>query len=126
MTASWVSVAAYMGLIYVVSASSFNTPLFAKAQKIHLDWMVHVVEYAVLGFLLARALKRTRRGLGVARLYAAALAIGVFYAVTDEFHQSFVPTRDPSAHDVLADAMGIALGVWLWTRRPNTKGVMNA
>ena len=117
MIAAWLSVLGYMGLIFVLSGSSFHSPLFERAQKIHLDWLAHIVEYAFLGFLLARALKRSAPLLAVSGLYAAVLTIGVFYAATDEFHQSFVPTRDASVYDAVADTAGLALGAWLWTRR---------
>ena len=34
------------------------------------------------------------------------LVLALVYAVSDEFHQSFVPERHPSAADLLADALG--------------------
>jgi VanZ family protein len=38
----------------------------------------------------------------------------VFYGATDEYHQSFVPTRDASFLDLAADAIGGLLGiVWI-------------
>ena len=66
----------------------------------------HVTEYAVLGALLYRALGRE----------APALALGVAYAASDEFHQNFVRGRHPSPIDVGIDAVGIALGMLLWLR----------
>ncbi len=44
---------------------------------------------------------------------------GLIYAVSDEIHQSFVPGRDCSAGDLLADIMGLAVGlsVYLWYRK---------
>ena len=44
------------------------------------------------------------------------LAFGVFlvtatFAASDEFHQSFVPTRTASAHDVMIDCMGAFVAV---------------
>lgn len=58
-------------------------------------------------------------------LRAALLAWGlsVMYAVSDEWHQTFVPTRVGTPWDVLIDAAGAALGLalaglwWRW-RRP--------
>jgi VanZ family protein len=43
----------------------------------------------------------------------------VLFAAPDEFHQSFVPTRTPSVHDVMIDACGvvIALALCLALRR---------
>ena len=66
----------------------------------------HVTEYAILGALLYRALGRE----------ALALAVGVAYAATDEFHQHFVRGRHASPLDVAIDAAGVALGMLVWLR----------
>jgi VanZ family protein len=66
----------------------------------------HIVEYAVLGALLYRALGRE----------ALALAAGIAYAATDEFHQRFVHGRHSSPVDVAIDAVGLALGMLVWLR----------
>ena len=68
--------------------------------------LAHVSEYAILGFLLARALRRP----GV----AVALAAG--YAVTDEVHQTFVEGRHGAPRDVAIDASGALVGVLVWLR----------
>jgi VanZ family protein len=36
---------------------------------------------------------------------------GVIYAVSDEIHQSFVPGRDCSAGDLIADIIGLTVGL---------------
>jgi VanZ family protein len=61
----------------------------------------HIIEYAVLGVLLLRALGRQ----------LPALLIGIAYAATDEVHQHFVRGRHPSPFDVAFDACGVALGL---------------
>ena len=121
VSSSWAAVAGYMALIFILSACSFHTPLFRNAQKFHLDWGVHVVEYTVLGFLLARAFRISSPGWNTAYLWMAVLAVGVFYAATDEYHQSFVPSRDASVYDGMADTAGLSLGCWmrLKKRRPD-------
>lgn len=40
-----------------------------------------------------------------------AVLIGVLYGASDELHQSFVPARSAELHDVLVDAIGVAVGV---------------
>ncbi len=64
---------------------------------------VHFGEYAVLCALWFRAL-RGRWSLD--RTLAAAVAICVLYAVSDEFHQSFVDGRIGTPRDVLIDTVG--------------------
>jgi VanZ family protein len=71
----------------------------------------HVFEYTVLGALLVRALRE--EGLRGPALLAAAVGLGVAYAALDELHQVFVPSRTPSPHDVVVDAMGVVTGVIL-------------
>ena len=73
----------------------------------------HVAEYALLCFLWWRAFAgvATRSGALVA---AAALSLG--YAVTDEWHQSFIEGRHGSPVDVVIDSVGIAAAC-LWLRR---------
>ena len=68
--------------------------------------IAHACEYAMLGALLLRALRRELPALGV----------GVAYAASDELHQHFVAGRVGSPIDVLIDSAGVAIGVALWRR----------
>lgn len=79
------------------------------------DKTAHVVAYAGLGFLLALALAPGRT---VVVRTLSAWAIGSLYGISDEWHQSFVPGRDASAADMLADMIGSGVGalsfvVWM-------------
>ena len=84
----------------------------------------HLMEYAVLAVLCWRALRQPVRGDTRPwgwREAGLALVIAALYAVSDEFHQSFVPSRTASAWDVLIDTCGAAAGlliVWVWYARP--------
>ncbi|HEY7854944.1 MAG TPA: VanZ family protein [Terriglobales bacterium] len=80
----------------------------------------HVCVYFLLGAL-------TYRGFAMGRIWfssPAALRAWIFctaYAASDEYHQSFVPTRGPSVHDAALDSAAAALAlfvIWLWLR-PN-------
>jgi VanZ family protein len=70
------------------------------------DKPAHFLEYAALGFLLARGLGETRPRWFLAWCLAAG------YGLLDEYHQSFVPGRYPSGADILMDAAGAAAGVF--------------
>lgn len=77
----------------------------------------HVTEYAILCLLLYRAIRRSlnRPNDQWCRKCAAwAWGITFLYAASDEWHQSFVPSRGGSIHDVLIDACGAALGLIFW------------
>jgi VanZ family protein len=62
--------------------------------------LAHFTEYAILGFLAARAFWSSKRWF----LISAVLI--VVYALIDEYHQSFVPSRTASLFDSLIDMLG--------------------
>ena len=62
--------------------------------------IAHFTEYAILGFLAARAFRTYDRWF----LISAVLV--VVYALIDEYHQSFVPSRTASIFDSLIDMSG--------------------
>lgn len=68
----------------------------------------HVIEYFILGWLLFRAIRADRAGWSW-RWALAAIAVAALYAASDEWHQSFVPSRTPSVWDVLIDTIGASL-----------------
>ena len=73
--------------------------------------MLHLIEYAVLFLLNARAVNRGRTNADRTNRYVWAFALTILYAVTDEFHQRFVPSREGRLRDVIIDAIGAGL-IW--------------
>lgn len=69
----------------------------------------HVLEYAVLGFLVMGAIYGLSIKWYIQCLIAWALA--TLYATTDEIHQLFVPGRSGEFKDVCIDSAGVLLGV---------------
>ena len=65
----------------------------------------HMTEYAVLFLLYRRALVLS----GARHPGLAALVMSAGYAMTDEWHQSFVAGRGPSPVDVGIDTLGAAI-----------------
>ncbi len=118
----WMFVVLYAALIIGLSSFSFHFAWFQSTQKSHLDKLIHVVEYSFFGALLCRAVMAQgafrRWGLGA---LAAVLLAGVLYGVLDEWHQRSIPGRDSSPYDVMADAIGAALGAWIWTLKTRKK-----
>jgi VanZ family protein len=94
-----------MAVIFLLSAQ----PHLPSASSIFWDAILkkasHMLEYAVLAALIWFALGK-RAPLLVWSLAAA-------YAVSDEYHQSFVPGRQADPMDVLLDVTGAALAVLL-------------
>jgi VanZ family protein len=89
----------------------------------------HLSEYAVLAVLTFAAVQGSFRLLKTPwswRRAAGALAVCAAYAATDEFHQSFVPTRTSSGWDVLIDTGGafVALAlIGMLSRRHRAKNL---
>ncbi|HEY1174094.1 MAG TPA: VanZ family protein [Verrucomicrobiae bacterium] len=77
----------------------------------------HAVGYAILAILCWRALGpqpvRWIREHWHTRTAFIAWLIASLYAITDEVHQSFIPSRQGSAWDVLLDSFGAWLGMML-------------
>jgi VanZ like family len=108
---AWLPVVAWAALIFGLSSiPSLGSGL--GTWDLVLRKLAHVVEYAVLGALLARAWGRE----------APAFAIGVAYAAMDELHQRFVSGRHAAPLDVAIDALGVALGILVFAKaRPRLR-----
>ena len=81
------------------------------------DKLLHALGYTGLGVLALRAFHGGFERLRVAPTVFAGIAV-IVWALSDEFHQSFVPGRDAELSDVLADGVGFALSVLMagtWT-----------
>jgi VanZ family protein len=68
--------------------------------------LAHLTEYAILGFLAARAFRTSERPAINSRWFLISLTLIVVYALADEYHQSFVPTRTGTIYDSLIDIAG--------------------
>ena len=111
----WVPVALYAGVIFYLSAQSHpedQLPSFLLKEVS--DKVLHAVEYGILSLLCYRAF-RWAAGPAVAR-QAVVLAIvtASVFGITDEVHQAFVPLRESSWQDWLADTIGATIGAISW------------
>ncbi len=70
---------------------------------------MHLCAYFVLGFLAMGAMRSSVYGYTGNQLGVVIVLTGLF-GLLDEYHQSFVPGRDASITDSLADFAGAALG----------------
>ena len=88
-------------LFLLSSASGSSVPPIPVSDKV-----VHLILYTVLGAALAWG--RVWGGFRISHLVF--IGIGVLYGLSDEWHQSLVPGRQPSAADLAADTVGVILG----------------
>jgi VanZ family protein len=107
---NWLPPLAWMAVIFTLSAQPGGGDL--GAAEVVLRKLAHVVEYLVLTLLLMRASRRS----GIAAALPIAIVAALLYAISDEWHQSFVPERTATPRDVAIDAIGIALAALAATR----------
>ena len=119
--AAWLAAVAWAGLIFAFSAQANLRFVPDEGLDFAIRKLGHMTVFGVLALLLWRALAMTT---ALRRPWAWALALAVLYAITDEFHQSFVAGRNASLRDVGIDAAGALVAVAIvgfvgarWRRR---------
>jgi VanZ family protein len=129
---NWIPVILWASLIFVFSTDTFSStntagifePIFSHIfpqlpardiDRIHvlIRKVGHFSEYFVLAVLLMRALRNAMGEELFGRRLFLSILIATLYAVSDEAHQSFVPSRSASAVDVSIDAIGAICGTLL-------------
>ena len=70
---------------------------------------LHLIEYSVLFFLVYWANKKTFN-FSFWEAVLLSFILTIIYAISDEIHQIFVPTREGKLRDVLIDTFGTFLG----------------
>jgi VanZ family protein len=118
----WLAALLYMAVLFVLSGvPGDRLPVLEPPA----DKVVHFALYVGFGLVLAlraglsdillgRRVDRWTKGGWIAP------AIGILYAILNEFQQLFVRNRDFSLGDIAANAAGLLLGFWLvrwWDRR---------
>lgn len=94
----------WMGIIfYFSSQSTTGVPISHNFQFLFFK-SLHLIEYAILGFLLIFAFLN----------FKYTLITGYLYAISDEIHQRFVLGRGSKFTDTLFDLVGIILGIILF------------
>jgi VanZ family protein len=102
----------WMLLIFLLSSrSSLPTGLLFPGA----DLLAHAAVYGILSMFLALSFVPPQVASWNRVLLLTVLV--TVYGVTDEYHQSFVPGRDASPWDVLADGAGGFIIAWTMYRR---------
>jgi VanZ family protein len=81
----------------------------------------HLTEYAIFALLAARAFRTSSRELLRNRWFWASLLLVIVYSLSDEFHQSFYPSRTASIYDCMIDSFGGLTALVLLTFRNRHK-----
>jgi len=134
----WMPVIAWMVLIFIGSTDVMSAEQTSRFLVPFLRWLDpqisvamiaaihftlrkfgHLTEYGILAALLWRALRGTLTSTRTFAIAALAFVASAIFAGSDEFHQSFVPSRTASLSDVMIDICGAAVAVmicWAFAR----------
>ncbi len=105
----WGPAVLLMGLIFVASSTTgSDIPDFGVMNFIFLKGG-HLIGYALLGAAYLHGMS-WQRTISRSRIWTAAI-LAVLYAISDEWHQSFTPGRNPSLTDIFIDTAGGFLGI---------------
>lgn len=131
---NWLPVVAWAGLIFYFSTEQFSSLNTAEIFRFLLSWLFpnmpiediapmhgtmrklgHWGEYFVLSVLFLWALQNETGRKWTARHAIFTLIFVLLYAIGDELHQSFVPSRTASFNDVSIDVLGGICGIsWMY------------
>jgi VanZ family protein len=132
----WLPVLLWATMIFLFSTEHFAAPQSSRilgpllrsafpgitAEQVSLVQFVirklaHWSEYFILAVLLYRAWYAENSGRSTVRPAALTMVFALVWAISDEFHQSWVPSRTASLVDVMIDGFGALCGsLWMYLR----------
>jgi VanZ family protein len=107
---AWLPALLMMALIFLVSSRRGDQlPEYGDWEYL-IKKTAHGIGYGFLALSYLKALPK--------RNYFLAWLFSLMYAITDEFHQTFVPGRHPSIIDVIVfDNIGAMVALWIYKIR---------
>ncbi len=99
----------------IVSAGIFTIshqerPIFQVNSFEFHDKILHLIAYYVFGLTLLIATLNVE----VRKRLILVTLIGIFFGISDEFHQYFIPGRDADIWDIAADSIGVIISLPFW------------
>lgn len=115
----WLPPLVWMGLIFLLSAQADLPRAYDPRLDTLLKKIGHALAYGILAWLYLRALREHLHYATTSR--AASFGLVVIYALSDEYHQTFVSGRNGTLMDVAVDGAGacgaMLLDWWLQRRK---------
>jgi hypothetical protein len=107
----FVALLVYLGIIFALSHISAADLLMIRLPI--WDKSIHFFEYLPVGFMVTGLLCAKFPGSKTTVILPAVMALSLLLGGLDEFHQAFVPGRQVSLGDVIADVLGATVGAVL-------------
>ena len=92
-------------MVLILAGSSIPGDVVPAVLVLTWDKLLHVAEYAVMGWLGYRAYHSELKDPGL-----LLPVFGVLFGCLDEAWQSMIPGRFPSHYDIIADGIGVIFG----------------
>jgi VanZ family protein len=108
----WLPVLLWMGVIFIGSSIGSMPQVGGDTTDAIVHRTAHLLEFALLGWLVLRALSDGR--VPDRRAVIIALIVVTLYGASDEYHQGFTPGRSSELSAVVFDAVGGLIGLWAW------------
>lgn len=106
----WLPVLIWAGVIFTFS----SLPTVETTKFYFWDFIfkksAHFIEYVILATLLYRGLINSK--INSKKAMWLSVLVAFLYAVSDEYHQSFVSGRGPAVRDVVIDVFGAAFALF--------------
>ncbi len=142
MIASWALLIAWAGVIFMLSSEGTDVSSGRSGAIVQtvqawgvsadtdlLTFLVrksaHITAYFIFGILAFNVFRLYKWPLRKTMLISMGTVL--LYAISDEFHQYFVPGRSPEVRDVLIDTIAGVVGVlvfvaiFMWTQRRKSR-----
>jgi VanZ family protein len=110
----WLPVFIWVVVIFYFSSLPDLKSNFEPTIDFILRKTAHMIEFGILVCLLLRVGFRREKSEKKKFVFLVAILFSLFYAIIDEYHQSFVAGREPVVRDVLIDGIGVVLGSGLY------------
>lgn len=120
----WFPAVLLMGVIFLLSSRTRLQVSEVYAIQFAIFKSLHVIEYAVLYFWTYRAVRNTTGLSDIEQRYYTWLIV-ILYAISDEIHQVFVPTREGRFRDIIIDTVGATLmALYIWKLLPTAPHIL--
>jgi VanZ family protein len=111
---AWLYLAPFLFYCLLIFSLSAQSDLASVSPVAIPDKIAHLLEYSGFGFLLMRLLRYLEPESEYVKHLIWVLSAALIYGLSDEAHQYYVPNREFSWMDLLADGAGGYLGARVW------------
>jgi VanZ family protein len=118
ITGRWLPPILLMFIIFIFSSMSSIPQVNDTYLDTVLKKLGHMLGYGLLMISWIRALNRNHPPNNY-KVYIYSFILTFIYAISDEWHQSYVPFRHPSDIDITIDCFGAIIGGFLYFRYMN-------